>query len=686
MANLHSSRTRRWVSAQPLGWVAASALIVLLAGLAGCSLFGDPKPPAPPPTAPSKPVASYDDSIGSYGEVPVDQTILVRGYGLVVIPKPTGSRECPPGIRKVILNQLMRMRVGETMSVLQGLKIDQWIDSMNTAAVEVRGMMPAGALANETFDVLVTALPGSQTTSLEGGVLIITDLSVWRRGTSGGLIHGKPMAVASGPVFINPFAEHPKAAEPDMDNPFRTTSRPDDGGVGAPVGTPVDFRRAWVLGGAMTLKDQPLQLIFREPDYAHANIAQEQLNTRFPCPAYLHGCAHATGPSLIELKVPPEYRSQVNWWLALVRQTYLRREPGFLERRTGQLVEEISQPDVKDADRLRAAITFAAIGKPCLAMLQPLYSSDRPAIAFHAAYAGLRIGDSLALRVMLEIMKNKEHPYRLQATQALGHPHKFGNIATHLAPLLDEDNVELRTEAYRSMSRLGSGLIESYQIGLEGLGFQLDIVRCQGPYLIYVTRSERPRIVLFGGDTMRVSAPLFLHSARTGVTISARAKEEKLTMMRADPATDRLMIVKMLEEPVLDDRGKPVVDPGTKQPMIRRTPTTDMACGLLVRDVVRNLGNAPLPDVDTGELRGLGLNYSQMVHVLYQLAQNNSIPSKIHLQQLRSASVDLANDQPLAGDETITEDPNLDGPRSSQPDDSPLKIEEPTGGAPKIGS
>lgn len=657
--------------------------------LAGCGELHLSNRGLPPPVTPPKSIASYTDTIGSYGELPIDQTILLRGYGLVVLPKPTGSRECPPGIRKVLLTQLNRLRSGETGSVLENVKPEEWISSMNTAVVEVRGLMPAGALANEEFDILVTALPGSQTTSLEGGTLLVTDLSVWRRSQSGGLIHGKTIAVASGPIFINPFAEQNGPAEPTMDNPFRLTSQPDDR-VGAPVGTPVDFRRGWVLGGAMVLKDQPLELIFREPDYAHANMAQQQLNTRFPS-GFVHGVAHATGPSVVELKVPREYRNQVNWWLALVRQVYLRREPGFLERRTTQLVEEMAQPDVADADRMRAAITFAAIGKPCLPLIQPLYSSESASVAYHAAYAGLRIGDAMALRSLLEIVRNKDHRYRLDAIQALGHPHPFPNIAVHLAPVLDEENVEIRTEAYRSMIRLGSSVIDSQPIGLNRLGFQLDIVRCKGPYLIYVTRSEAPRIALFGGDTLRATSPLFLHSNRTGLSLMAGTADAKLAMMRTNPATDRLMVVKTEEQPELDATGQPKIDLGTKQPITRTVVMTDLKTSFQLAEIVRRLGQPPLKDPDTGELKGLGLNYSQMVHTLYTLSQQRAVPARMVMQQLRRTNNELATEsQPLVTDnsrDNVQEDPKLGtkGP-ASQPDDSSLTIEKPTGGPPKIGS
>lgn len=737
MSNRTTVRTRRrpgWAGAAVLAVLIGLPLACLSAGCTGMNMdmgmgmgmdHGSPKPIAP--VAPRSIVPSYDDTIGYYGDVPVDQYVLLRGYGLVVLPKPTGSRECPPGIRRIIQGQLSRLRIGESGTLFPGLKIDEWISSMDTAAVEVRGLMPAGAIKDEMFDVLVTALPGSQTTSLEGGVLAVTDMSIWRRGHSGGMIHGKALAVASGPVFLNPFPEKPRSPESPVDGPMITAlSQPDRDSSArptspapAPVGTPVDLRKGWIMAGATVLKDQPLSLVLHEPNYNRAHIAQEQLTTLFPSPAALHGCAHAAAPNLIELTVPGEYRNQVNFWLAMVRQTFLRREAGFLERRMASLAQELSMPDTPDGQRLRAAVTFVAIGRTVLPVLQPLYSNENQAVAFYSAYAGLRIGDNLALRVLLEIIRDPKHPYRLQAVQALGQPHRFVNISTHLAPLLDEDNAELRIAAYRSISKLDALAIDSYHVGpklppqadepeerraYETMGFRLDVVRCQGPPLIYIARSGKPRVVLFGGDTMRIAGPVFLHSERTGLTLSVGVGEKKVTLMRTNPASGRLMPIKIVEEKVLGPDGKQLLDPGTKLPMTKLAAVTDVLTPLLLADVIRKIGGEPLPDRDSGELTGLGLNYSQVVHVLYQLSQANAVPSRVYLEQIRQINAELSNETTtLAGTENITSSPEdrpapqlspdaavagQPGVSSSQPagDDSPYRMEAPSGGRPGIGN
>ncbi len=697
------------------GGVAVWCGLALAWAVAGGCGFGRVDTSIGPMAQAAQFIPSYDDTIGAYGDVPVNEKTLIRGYGLVLLRSATGSSECPPGIRRIIVDQLNRMRIGETTSVLAGISMERAIESLNTAVVEVRGFMPAGGLANQTFDVLVTALPNTQTTSLEGGVLVSTDLSIWRMGLSRGLISGRVHAVASGPIFINPFAEQvalPGRAEPadsvaptdpaDPAAPTEQAAEPEpDAAVGRPVGTSIDPRRGWVLGGGLLLKDQPLNLTLREPSYHDANRAVEQLQTVFS-----HGVAHAVSPSLIELKVPQEYRSQPNFWLGLVRQVYLRREPGFLQERMQQLIEEFTWANSTDLERERVALTFIAIGRPALPFLQPLYTHADASVAFYSSWAGLRIGDGLALRMLLTQVMRKDHPSRMKIIQSLGQLHPFRNIASSLAPLLDEDDPEVRVAAYHSMvnlgmpvvnlARLGEPLISREYVGMppasprgERLGFDLDLVRCAGPFMIYVTRAENPRIVLFGGEALQLATPAFLNSERTGVTIMGRTGDKTLNVIRIDPLTGRLMVAGETQEPAKDEKGQPLVDELTKQPIFNRVAITDFKCRPMLADLVRTLGGPYVKDME-GRTKGVGLNYGQVVHVLFQLAQANAVPCRVRFQQIPIGQVELASGGPERSDVApIGSEASTGGPSPGPTDDSAAEpaviVEPPRGGTPSIG-
>jgi len=109
-------------------------------------------------------------TIGSLCEVFALELIPAEGYGLVGGLRGTGSPECPPRLRKYltqyILTQLPRDKVD----------VEKLITSRNTAVVHVRGIMPAAVTKNQYFDLKVEALPGTRTTSLEGGWLYSAEL------------------------------------------------------------------------------------------------------------------------------------------------------------------------------------------------------------------------------------------------------------------------------------------------------------------------------------------------------------------------------------------------------------------------------------------------------------------------------------------------------------------------------
>ena len=132
-----------------------------------------------------------DTTIGSLAEVFSFESIPVNGYALVGGLRGTGSAQCPPSIR----SYLERYILGK----LPDMDIEKLISSNNTAVVSVNGFIPPLASKNERFDVKVTALAGTQTTSLDGGQLWGADLTEAR------MFGGTPKVsvTAEGPVFIN---------------------------------------------------------------------------------------------------------------------------------------------------------------------------------------------------------------------------------------------------------------------------------------------------------------------------------------------------------------------------------------------------------------------------------------------------------------------------------------------------
>ncbi|MCG3178338.1 MAG: Flagellar P-ring protein [Phycisphaerae bacterium] len=661
---LDSSAARR--SGRLLLALAGAVALTAAAAMPGCAKPIEYSAP-PVDLRPQKAIPSYDDTIGYYADTSAGAETLIRGFGLVLLPGTTGCSECPPSIRKIIYDQLNQMHAGESASVLSGVPLEKWIDDPKTAVVEVRGRMPNGAIKDQTFDVTVSALPGTQTTSLEGGVLITTELSLWRRGITGGLIHGETFAFAAGSVFVNPFAE---LNSPD------TTPAPVDPSNAAGEEKPlpqVDPRIGTILGGARVIKDQPLFLTLRQADYQIAQACQDQINTAFHAPE-VHRVAHARDARIIELTAPRAYRPQMDYWLRLIQQLYLRHEPGFAAQRMTELAKELTWPD---CDRMRIALSYIGIGKPAISYLRTLYRDRNPSVVYYAAYAGLRLDDSLAMETLYEITQDKESPYRVPAILALGEPHRFRNIGIRLARLLSEEDPLVRIAAYQSIDRLGGELIQSQWIGLDKLGFRLDVVRCDGPYLVFVTRISEPRIVIFGGHRLKLMNPTMMASKRTGVTIAAKAGDADLSVFRADPTTDKMVQVGYETRSVIDEQ--------TKLPVNRDVPTYVYKTGYLLADLIRALGSPPYRN-ENRHIEGFGLNYAQVVHVLYQLSKTNQIPSDIYLQPLSRVDVELAAEKSIADQVRAPADGDQGaGPTTRPDDDRPDIVIEAPGAPPKIG-
>jgi len=108
--------------------------------------------------------------IGSLVEIVTPGRIAVEGYGIVGSLRGTGSGDCPANIRTYLEQYILKQLPEQRMDV------DKFIASQNTAVVHVYGVMSTSVSEGRHFDVTIAALPGTQTTSLEGGWLYRTDL------------------------------------------------------------------------------------------------------------------------------------------------------------------------------------------------------------------------------------------------------------------------------------------------------------------------------------------------------------------------------------------------------------------------------------------------------------------------------------------------------------------------------
>jgi flagellar basal body P-ring protein FlgI len=536
-------------------------LITLLAVIYGC------ESPKPAPSTVTGKDAIFQGTVGSVTELTGYADVRVRGYSLVLGLMRTGSSECPPSIKTHLLQQLRKLKDQKLLPpAYTDLDAESIISSRSTAVVTVEGLVPAGAPKREKFDVNIRALEGTQTTSLQGGILIRTELQIVVAQQGGRIIAARPTAIAAGPVFINPFPRSTQATQT------------------------ADPRSGVVLGGGRALYDRHVQLALLQPDYRMAQQLQSRINSRF-VDTDSPQAAEATR-SKVTLRIPQKYRDNYQHFFSLVWALYLQDSPGYLENKLRDLSGLAKQ---KDADFETISLAWEAIGRPSLAYLQPLYSdASLGELAFYAARTALNLDDLKAIDALITMALDEEHPSQLRAAQELGGQAQDLRARQALVQLLDKDNYQLRMVAYEGLRRASDTRIRTHSISRY---FELDVVNTTGENLICAWTTGEPRIVLFGKN---LSCPqnIFLESDDKHITINAKQGDNEVSISRQIPNQQEFVILKS---------------------------------SFAVEDMIKTLVK-PILSADGQSAIANGLNFSEIVGLLYKLCRNKMIPAvfKLH--------------------------------------------------------
>ena len=586
-------RSIRWCAA-----VCAATGVLLV--LTGCQEGSWGRRESLPPERPPRPALqgqpALADTIGSYGLLSSVSGQRVRGFSLVVGLGENGSRDCPTTIREYLVEYLSLQLAPQGGGRRRPrLSPEQLIDSLDTAVVEVVGIVPPGAPRGTRFDVQVQAIPGTATRSLEGGMLLPCDLKIYEvaQGREG-LIGGRKVAGARGTVFTNPFASE--------SNPT---------GISDP-------RQGFALSGGQTLSPRSVRLLLLEPSYSLARRIERRVNERF---GHRPEAAEAMSKGYLKLHTPPEFAARPDHFIQLVTHLYLPNHPAFYERKLRELARMISSAS---ADAERVSLMWEGIGRVGVAQIQPLYTHENPSVRFYAARAGLRLKDVTALPVMTEIAATPRHPHRLPAVKELGEC-AFPAATVELTPLLDDEDQEVRIAAYEGLLQHRHASAIQTQVFPNPLdpsetNLILDVVESGGEPLIYVRRTREPRVAVFGTRTP-LTLPLFYSHPEERVVLNALAKTDDITLFYRAPQSQRLS-EKIMVPPRLID-------------------------------LIVALADLPVKD-EAGRLRGVGLNYSQVVQVLAALEREGAIPARVVLERESLAE--------LLGPAEIPERPETDEP------------------------
>jgi flagellar basal body P-ring protein FlgI len=443
------------------------------------------------PTQMAQQTPNLGSTIGSLVEVVYPESISVEGYGLVGGLRGTGSMECPPQVRTYLTQYIMAQLSDDAISKAEGL-----INSPNTAVVLIQAVIPIQGAESEYFDIMVTALTGTQTTSLEGGWLFPSEMKI--AGSFG--ITTEILADAQGPIFMNKIG----------------TS-----------GT-VDKRTGYILAGGKDLTDYKVILVLRKPDFELTNIIRNRLNEHFG-----RDIARAVLPGRIEIKIPSGYNYDRRRFISLAKAMYLDETPEDTRKRINYHIEQLTlSPDSPEGE-----IALEAIGNQSLADLYGLLNSTDEHVRLRAARCMLNLGSNASLETLRRIALDRNSDYRLEALEAITSSNMRQTAVTVARELLNDEDFNIRVFAYEQLRKLGDVSIAGEPVDKN---FFLEQIVRSDQKTIYVTRSGQPRIVLFGAP-IYCNRNIFVESPDKQITVNAPGGQEYVSIIRAHPKREGIV-------------------------------------------------------------------------------------------------------------------------------------------------
>jgi hypothetical protein len=506
--------------------LARAALVALAALAAGCSdMMVERADPALTKAAVDRDAVSVKSidvdpimrgTVASEAALVGFDPVVVRGFGLVVGLRETGSRQMPADVRAYMTQELAKRGYGSGRPGAPEASPQELLNSNDTTVVVVEGVIPPGAPKESRFDIRVIVSPGTSTTSLEGGTLVFADLRPGPLFT--GSRQPKPLAEAAGAIVINPFVE-PNSTQLDTIN--RMSGR--------------------VLDGGLVTKDMPLKLRLLTPSHSRAETIQNTINSLFPRePKQRDETARGKSGDSIDLTVPPSYAKRPGEFAELIRHSPLNIENPE-QSATAIRRALLASPGAAGA----ASWRWQALGKRVLPMIQDLYDYPEEQPRFAALNAGAKLNDQLAVPALLSMARGSDSlTYRKESIKLLTRMGTNAEIELGLRELLDDPEVEVRLSAFDALERR----LDPHIAGIElGKKFILNVVPSKYP-MIYVTQAGQPRIVIFD-EALQVRRPMTLYTWGGRLIMRADEGDEYLEIFHRD----------RLDAPSVLDRVRPGV-------------------------------------------------------------------------------------------------------------------------------
>jgi hypothetical protein len=457
-------------------WIAA-----LGAGAGALALSGCDDGKAPPPTPPA---ATYKGAqylygtVGSLTSLRGYEPLYVSGYGLVVGLEGTGSSSTPTYIRSWMTGYMRRMGFGTERFQYQNMSPERILASSTASVVIIEGLIPPGARRGTRFDTLVTALPGTQTTSLRNGELYTFDLSI--DGANPRLLFTRPLAKAGGSIYLDPLIPPSTNGEARM----------------------LDERMGIVLSGGIATEDRKLELLLNQPSWGRSVMIAQAINNRFPPPVLREELyyAKAFNDQIINIKIPEGYSNHPERFLDLISYVYVQVAPNG-EGEVAQQMAKILAKDPKQASSV--TLVWIGLGKLALPIVQQYYDSNIRHMKLAALEAGVRLGDSSALgdvehkNRIIGLSMSPDPADRILSARLLLPKAELFRAQVALKKLLDDPDQKVRIAAYETLAETGDVIIQRQVIGDPAFPRCILDVVPSSRSMIYITQKDFPRVVIF---------------------------------------------------------------------------------------------------------------------------------------------------------------------------------------------
>jgi flagellar basal body P-ring protein FlgI len=568
-------------------------LVLALLFASGCADPSAPKklPPRYTDRGVKEDVPSYlKGTILEVTDLEGTEALQVSGWGLVANLRDTGDSTAPTAVRQYMVKELVRHGFGTTfVQKYRHIQPEAVLRDPRVAIVRVDTLIPPGARVDQRLDALVSCLDGNNTTSLAHGQLYATDLKI--DGADPVHPEGKITVMARvdrGQIFVNPvYATDGKSS----------------------IAARASLRNGVVMDGARVMNDRPLVLRVRRPQYSLSRAIERVIEQRFQSDrndlAGYHA-ARAQDEAVVWIYPPKRFDGDWRHFAGLVSHLYLNNAPGYEVARAKQLAEAALQPD---APLMDISYALEGLDEPALPFIRPLMdASNKPDVRYAAARAAAFIGDPAAQQVLVQIAQQNGNPFQINAVQTLGALPPTPAVSQLLRQMLNTDQTLVRLEAYRVLARNNDSAVFSKAVQDK---FILDFVPCDGPPLLYASRTGVPRIAIFG-KRATIPTPVVFTAMDDRFSLSASTTSDTVTLFyrSKDGAT--------LQQQAHDDLG----------------------------EIIARLGGDGAP----GEKR-FDLSYGDIVGILQGLASNQKVAAAFVLQDM-PATLDPLYNVPVIGEES----------------------------------